>query len=107
MSVSKALRTQPFFFTMELAGNGLILEEKSVNMAKVSLVDTDEAKDKKVKKLPDPISDSIKERKDYGSYLSVVKTAIKAPEELYKFEAKGIPEMELSKPVPEFSDPVT
>jgi hypothetical protein len=34
-----------------------------------------EAAEPKKKKLADPISDSIKERKDYGSYLSVVKAA--------------------------------
>jgi hypothetical protein len=92
---------------MELQGNGLILEEKAVNFTKVSLVETEDAKEKKVKKLPDPIGESIKERKDYGSYLSVVKTATKNPEELTKFESKGIPEKDLSKPVPEFSDPAT
>jgi hypothetical protein len=108
MSVSKALRTQPFFFTMELTGTGLYLEEKSVNVSKLSLIEKEEIKEKKVKKLPDPISESIQERKDYGSYLSVVKNANnKLPEELFKFESKGIPEKELSKPVGEFPEPVT
>lgn len=109
MSVSKALRTQPFFFTMELTGPGLLLEEKSLIMTKQNqsvTTETEETKEKKVKKLPDPISESIQERKDYGSYLSVVKTA-KVPEEIYKFEAKGIPEKELTKPVTGFPEPVT
>lgn len=56
-------------------------------------------KEKKIKKLPDPISESIQERKDYGSYLSVVKTARGMPEDIFRFEAKGIPEEELKKPV--------
>jgi hypothetical protein len=93
---------------MELTGNGLILEEKAVNVTKLTLVVTDETpKEKKVKKLPDPISESIQERKDYGSYLSVVKTANKVPEEVFKFESKGIPEKELNKQVQEFPELLT
>ena len=107
MSVSKALRTQPFFFTMELTGTGLLLEEKSLNVTKQSLVMEEEiAKEKKIKKLPDPISDSIQERKDYGSYLSVVKSA-KLPEEPIKWEAKGIPDKELNTPATGFPEVVT
>lgn len=43
------------------------------------------------KKLPDPIGKSIQERKDYGSYLSVIKNKEKPEEqsEVYTLALKG------------------
>ena len=106
MSVSKALRTQPFFFTMELTGPGLELEEPVKASAKkgVSLVIEKEVKQKK---LPDPISESIQERKDYGSYLSVIKGAKTAEIETIKFQCKGIPDKDLNFANEKFMDPPT
>ena len=67
-----------------------------------------EKEENKQKKLPDPISVSIQERKDYGSYLSVVKTAKGATEfEPIKFEVKGIPDTDLKKPAEKYPEPST
>lgn len=106
MSVSKALRTQPFFFTMELTGPGLELEEplKASTKKDVSLVIEKEVKQKR---LPDPISESIQERKDYGSYLSVIKGAKGADIETIKFSCKGITEKELQSNNTNFVEPPT
>ena len=104
MSVSKSLRTQPFFFTMELTGPGLQLEDvPSKNQSRISLVVEKETEPKK-KKLPDPIGLSIQERRDYGSYLSVVKTAKGAPEDIIKFSVKGIPDSDLNRPAVSFEN---
>ena len=105
MSVSKALRTAPFFFTMELTGPGLELEEpvKASVKKDQSLIVEKEAKQKR---LPDPISESIQERKDYGSYLSVIKGG-KSDIEPIKFQVKGIPDSELKKPAEGFPEPST
>ena len=105
MSVSKALRTAPFFFTMELTGPGLELEEpvKASVKKDQSLIVEKEAKQKR---LPDPISESIQERKDYGSYLSVIKGG-KSDIEAIKFQVKGIPDSELKKPAEAFPEPST
>ena len=105
MSVSKALRTAPFFFTMELTGPGLELEEpvKASVKKDQSLIVEKEAKQKR---LPDPISESIQERKDYGSYLSVIKGG-KSDIEAIKFQVKGIPDSELKKPAEAFAEPST
>ena len=106
MSVSKSLRTAPFFFTMELTGPGLELEEPVKTSAKKdqSLIVEKEVKQKRQ---PDPISESIQERKDYGSYLSVIKGGKGADFEPIKFQAKGIPDSELKKPADKFPEPST
>ena len=106
MSVSKALRTQPFFFTMELTGPGLELEEPVKASAKKDVYLVIE-KEVKQKKLPDPISESIQERKDYGSYLSVIKGAKVADIETIKFQCKGIPDKDLNFANEKFMDPPT
>jgi hypothetical protein len=61
MSVSKSLRTQPFFYTMELTGPGLELEEPVKASAKKAKEASQiiEKAEKKQKKLPDPITESI------------------------------------------------
>ena len=51
---------------------------------------------KKLSKLPDPIFESIEQRKEYGSYLSVIKGKDKpkgGPSEVFEFglTGKGIP----------------
>lgn len=78
-------KVAPFFFTLTLVGPGL--EGNSGSPDRRGKGSDLEIKAKrgggsprKDKKLPDPISKSIQERKDYGSYLSVIKNKDK-PEE--------------------------
>ena len=87
---------------MELVGEGLQLAEPEAKKVEVAKVD-----EPKRKKLPDPIGESIQERKDYGSYLSVIKGAKGQPEEIIKFEVKGIPDKDLNTPVVKFEEPST
>lgn len=73
-------KADPFFYTLKLVGPGLILQDDPELIEKekkrMSAI-----KEKRMKendllsqvRLPDPIGESIQERKDYGSYLSVIK----------------------------------
>ena len=80
-------KAAPFFFTLNLVGPGLDDNSGSPDRKgksqdlEITRKKSEGASPRKDKKLADPISKSIQERKDYGSYLSVIKNKDKAEEQ--------------------------
>lgn len=104
MSVQRSgKRAEPFFFGMELVGPGLDIQSPAEVKAKAKkAAEKQNGSPEKKKKLPDPISESINERKDYGSYLSVVKGTSNRNEVenmQLSLSGKGIPDSHLKMAV--------
>ena len=93
-------KADPFFYTLKLNGPGLILQDDPdlIEKEKKRLSAIKEKKSQTELlshvRLPDPIGESIQERKDYGSYLSVIKNKDKIDfagqdREVYALNLKG------------------
>lgn len=100
--VKGTVKKDPFFFSLKLNGPGLKIEGGSPKKMKGSPSKSavsgggsfnaghDSAVISSLKKQPDPISNSIQERKNDGSYLSVIKTRARMDlEEITEFKIQG------------------